>query len=57
MQKPKLVCDLSLSYEKWWGGMYPQMIEKGGDLGDPDQGKRASKRDKAWQEKKESSSK
>ena len=33
------------------------MIEKGGDLGDPDQGKRASKRDKVWKEKKESSSK
>ena len=28
----------------------PQMIERGGDLGDPNQGKHASKRDKKWQE-------
>ena len=52
MQKPKLVSDLSLSYEKWWDGMYPQMIEKGGDLGDPDQGKRHQKETKHGKKRK-----
>ena len=36
---------------------YPEMIEKGGDLGDPEQGKKASKRDKEWKAKKEASTK
>ena len=56
IEKSYLVRQLSQSYESWWAGIYPQMIESGGDLGDPNQGKHASKRDKKWQEQKEAPS-
>ena len=45
MQQPKLLSDLHFAYEEWWTKIYPQMISKGGDLGDPTQHKRALKRD------------
>ena len=32
-----LVNHLSEAYEHWWEDIYPQMIKKGGDLGNPDQ--------------------
>lgn len=32
---PKLVTDLSTAYSNWWDQMYPIMIERGGDKGDP----------------------
>ena len=56
-QRPELVARLSKAYEQWWSSTYPEMIEKGGDLGDPEQGKKASKRDKEWKAKKEASTK
>ena len=56
-QQPELVARLSKAYEQWWSSTYPEMIEKGGDLGDPEQGKKASKRDKEWKAKKEASTK
>ena len=52
-EKPKLISKLSVSYDQWWESTYPEMIAKGGDLGDPDQGRRASKRDREWKAKKE----
>ncbi len=50
---PRLVSRLSKSYDQWWDATYPEMIAKGGDLGDPDQSRRAATRDKEWKEKKE----
>jgi arylsulfatase A-like enzyme len=29
--KPKLVSTLAAAYDRWWDGMYPLMIERGGD--------------------------
>jgi hypothetical protein len=52
-EKPKLVSKLSVSYDQWWESTYPEMIAKGGDLGDPDQSRKASKRDREWKAKKE----
>jgi len=52
-KKPELIAKLSASYEQWWESTYPEMIAKGGDLGDPNQGRRASVRDKEWKAKKE----
>jgi hypothetical protein len=36
---------------------YPLMMQAGGDLGNPDQGKRASRRDKDWKKKQETQAK
>ena len=47
-KRPELVKTLSNAYENWWDQTYPQMIAMGGDLGDPDQGRKAAKRDKEW---------
>ena len=33
--KPSLITTLSISYEKWWDNTFPEMMAKGGDLGDP----------------------
>ena len=56
-QNPKLIAKLSKAYENWWESVYPEMIASGGDLGDPEQGKKASGRDKEWKAKKEASNK
>jgi hypothetical protein len=34
-EKPSLITTLSISYEKWWDNTFPEMMAKGGDLGDP----------------------
>ena len=44
--KPELISKLARSYDQWWDKVYPEMIAAGGDLGDPDQGRKAAKRDK-----------
>ena len=46
--KPELISKLARSYDQWWDEVYPEMIAAGGDLGDPDQGRKAAKRDKEW---------
>ncbi len=46
--KPELISKLARSYDQWWDKIYPEMIAAGGDLGDPDQGRKAAKRDKEW---------
>ena len=46
--KPELISKLARSYDQWWDKVYPEMIAAGGDLGDPDQGRKAAKRDKEW---------
>jgi arylsulfatase A-like enzyme len=34
-EKPGLITKLSIAYEKWWDNTFPEMMAKGGDLGDP----------------------
>ena len=46
-QNKNLISLLSNAYEKWWVKVYPEMISKGGDLGDPEEGKRVSERKKS----------
>ena len=45
--KPELISKLARSYDQWWDEVYPEMIAAGGDLGDPDQGRKVQ-RDKEW---------
>ena len=56
-EKKDFVSHLSQKYEIWWDSTYPLMIQAGGDLGNPDQGKRASRRDKDWKKKQETQAK
>jgi arylsulfatase A-like enzyme len=51
-EKKDLIDHLSQKYEAWWTTVYPSMIKAGGDLGSPDQGRQASKRDKDWKKSK-----
>ena len=46
-KKPHLISKLTQAYDQWWNRVYPEMIAKGGDLGDPNEGKKASKKVKA----------
>ncbi|MEP2776474.1 MAG: arylsulfatase [Luteolibacter sp.] len=34
-ENPELVSRMAASYDKWWDGMYPEMISKGGDKHPP----------------------
>lgn len=45
-KQPQLVSKLSSEYEKWWEDIFPTMISKGGDLGDPNEAKRVAKKKK-----------
>jgi hypothetical protein len=45
-QLPELVSKLIAAYDKWWDTTYPVMIQRGGDLGDPNASERAASRDK-----------
>ena len=47
-EKPKLVKEMSLAYDRWWERTFPVMMAKGGDAGDPLVSRRASQKDKAW---------
>ena len=35
-EKPELTSKLAESYDKWWDTLYPTMIQRGGDKGEPD---------------------
>jgi arylsulfatase A-like enzyme len=52
-EKQDLIDHLSQKYEGWWTTVYPSMIKAGGDLGNPEQGRQSSKRDKNWKKSKE----
>lgn len=43
---PELVGTLSAAYEEWWEELYPVMIARGGDDGDPNASRRAASRAK-----------
>ena len=45
---PELAASMAASYDGWWDGIYPDMIARGGDLGDPMVSRHASKHAKAW---------
>jgi hypothetical protein len=34
--KPDMTARLAAAYDDWWGGLYPAMIEHGGDKGTPE---------------------
>lgn len=35
-QKPELTTKLAAAYDQWWDGLFPTMIQLGGDKGEPD---------------------
>jgi arylsulfatase A-like enzyme len=41
---PERVDEMVKAYEQWWDNTYPVMMERGGDLGDPDAGRSAASR-------------
>ena len=43
-KKPVLISKLSVSYDKWWDNIFPEMMAKGGDLGDPNENRKAPNR-------------
>ncbi len=43
---PELVSTMAAAYDKWWDAMYPVMIERGGDKGDPNASANAASRDR-----------
>ena len=45
-KQPQLVSKLSSEYESWWEDIFPTMISKGGDLGDPNEGRKVAKKKK-----------
>lgn len=45
-EHPELVARLISSYDGWWDKTFPFMMERGGDLGDPNASERASSHDK-----------
>ncbi|MGZ0708873.1 sulfatase-like hydrolase/transferase [Coraliomargarita sp. W4R53] len=45
---PEVVASMAASYDAWWDELYPTMIERGGDLGDPLASAHASARAKQW---------
>lgn len=45
---PELVANLAAAYDRWWEEMFPDMIAKGGDIGDPDVSAKASKKAREW---------
>lgn len=50
---PELVSTLSAAYEDWWEELYPVMIARGGDEGDPNASRRAASRTQLQVAKKE----
>ncbi|MBT3667403.1 MAG: sulfatase-like hydrolase/transferase, partial [Opitutae bacterium] len=43
-KKPAMMSKLSVSYDKWWDNIFPEMMAKGGDLGDPNENRKAANR-------------
>jgi arylsulfatase A-like enzyme len=45
---PELAASMAAAYDGWWDEIYPDMLARGGDAGDPAVSAKASKRAKAW---------
>ncbi|MDC0497457.1 sulfatase-like hydrolase/transferase [bacterium] len=45
---PELASSLAVAYDLWWEDMFPDMIAKGGDVGDPDVSSKASRKAREW---------
>ena len=45
---PELAASMAASYDFWWDDIYPDMMARGGDAGDPAVSAVASKRAKEW---------
>lgn len=43
-KKTVMISKLSVSYDKWWDNIFPEMMAKGGDLGDPNENRKAPNR-------------
>jgi hypothetical protein len=41
-QQPELVSELIAAYDHWWDELYPVMIARGGDVGDPQESAKAA---------------
>ncbi len=50
-ENPLLIAKLTQAYDRWWTDIFPEMISKGGDLGDPNQNRKTSKKNKSWKGK------
>ena len=44
-EKPDMIRTLSTAYDKWWDNIFPVMIAKGGDLGNPNESRKSAKVD------------
>ena len=44
-EKPDMIRTLSTAYDKWWDNIFPVMIAKGGDLGNPNESRKSAKID------------
>ena len=42
-QKPEMIRTLSRAYDTWWDNLFPEMIAKGGDLGNPNQSRKSAR--------------
>jgi hypothetical protein len=40
-QKLDMIRELSTAYDTWWDNLFPEMIAKGGDLGNPNQSRKS----------------
>ncbi|NDV62077.1 sulfatase-like hydrolase/transferase [Puniceicoccales bacterium CK1056] len=46
-EMPELTATLATAYDTWWDDVFPVMIARGGDEGDPNASRRAAAKDKA----------
>ena len=46
-KNPQLISQLTRAYDQWWDTTYPEMIAKGGDLGDPEERRKTPKRNES----------
>ncbi|CAA6679897.1 MULTISPECIES: sulfatase-like hydrolase/transferase [unclassified Lentimonas] len=45
---PEIVASMAAAYDGWWDDTFPVMMERGGDLGDPDVSAKASRHARSW---------
>jgi arylsulfatase A-like enzyme/Ca2+-binding EF-hand superfamily protein len=45
---PEMVSNMAASYDNWWDTLYPTMMARGGDEGDPDVSSKASRKARSW---------
>jgi len=45
---PEMVSSMAAAYDGWWDELYPTMMARGGDEGDPDVSAKASKKARSW---------